>query len=186
MHRDEHILLGTGLMGILIGIGMYLYLPERYLIDKRSTTLAYEPASPTPSAEASPESRPVIFRVLDTGGNAAGVTARKNYAAYSQEGYLKLWDLAHGSDDILPPKIDFSNEYVIGVFAGQKMTGGYGIEVGAVKDSGDTRTVSVRLTKPGTGCIVTQALTSPYQIIAVPKSASVLEDQEVQVSEPCN
>jgi len=128
----------------------------------------------------------MTFRVLGTGTHAAAVSTRKNYAAYSETDFAKLWGMAHGSDGTILPKVDFSKEYVIAVFTGQKSTGGHSIAVASVSDEGNVRTVAVTLTKPGEGCIVTQVLTNPYQIIAVPFSDSSLAHTDTEISPPCN
>ncbi len=71
------------------------------------------------------------------------------------------------------------------MFAGQQPTGGYTIEVQEVADFGDTRTFSVALTAPGAGCVVTDALTSPYQIIRVPVGTHYLRAVDTSVASDC-
>ncbi len=127
----------------------------------------------------------VPFDDLDVGTHAAGVAVRKNYAAYSKEGLEKIWKIAHGTDGPPLPKVDFSKEYVIGIFAGQKSTGGNSIAVASVTDVGNVRTVTVALTKPGAGCMVTQSLTNPYQIVTVPFSDATLTHSDTEVITSC-
>ena len=127
----------------------------------------------------------VRFTVLDTGTHATGVAVRKNYAAYANEDFAKIWKMAHGTGGSPLPKVDFSKEYVIGIFSGQKSTGGNSIAVASVTDAGDVRTVAVTLTKPGAGCIVTQSLTNPYQIVTVPLSDATLTHSDTEVITSC-
>lgn len=164
---------------ILIGVGLYFYAQTQ-----TPGGLSYVPPSATSTLPAQPET--VSFRVLDEGANAANVSVRKNYAAYSEESFQKIWNMANGFDGKTPPNVDFSKEYVIGVFAGQKPTGGYSIVVTSVTDTGDTRTVAITLTAPGENCMVTEALTSPYQILAVPRSSALLAHADTGISTPCN
>lgn len=160
---------------LALGVGFFWYLAPMaqfpIVIDFSSGT------SVTPS---------VSFRVLDTGTHAADVSLRKNYAAYSQADIVRLWELAHGTDGAKLPMVDVSKEYVVGVFAGQKPTGGHSVSVASIVDNENVRTVFVTLTKPGEGCMVTEALTNPYQIIAVPFSDASLTHKDTEVVTACN
>lgn len=128
------------------------------------------------------QSQRVDFRVLETGVQTSGVSERKNYAAYSQEGLEKMWKML-GRKDL--PKIDFSKEYVIGVFAGQKSTGGHTIAVSSVTDMEQVRTVAVVLTSPDTNCVVAQSITNPYQILVVPLSYAQLAHTDSKTLTQC-
>ena|SRR5260221_9213100 len=168
-------IIGVAVIAIVMGGGLYYLQTKPQQIAAAPTNLL------PPSSE-----HDVSFRVIDSGTLAPGTTVRKNYAAYSQASLLKMWAMAHGTDTTLPPAVNFSTEYVIGVFAGQKPTGGYSIAVTSVSDLSDTRTIAITLTKPGAGCITTQMVTSPYQIIAVPKSEAALSHTDAENSTPCN
>ena len=168
-------IIGVAVIAILIGSGLY------YLEDKQSASVT---ASPSPVIPA-PQKHTVSFRIIETGGNAAKVTSAKNYAAYTQAGLIRLWGLAHDTDGTTPPAVDFAKEYVVGVFAGQKPTGGYSVAVTGITDDGATRTIAVTFTKPGQGCITNQMVTSPYQIIAIPVSDAALAHADTENSVPC-
>jgi hypothetical protein len=66
-----------------------------------------------------------------------------------------------------PSSIDFDQEWLAVYSAGVRTTGGYGARVLAVRlsDTGKTVKVTSELTKPGEGCIVTQALTKPVVVV---------------------
>ena len=68
-----------------------------------------------------------------------------------------------------PPEIDFSETTVIAVFMGRRPTGGYGIEVKEIIDTGFLVVIKVEQTSPGKGCILLQVITSPYHIVKVDK-----------------
>jgi hypothetical protein len=178
MKKDTLILLGAVLAAIVIGLGLY----GAYSSDtEQAQTTSTDQTTQTP---AQPQS--VTFRVLDAGANAANADTRKNIAAYSKESLTQLWDIVYGSDATTPPQIDFSKEYVIGVFAGQQSTGGYSIAVSSVTDTGNTRNVAVTITKPGQNCFTTEALTNPYQIVVVPVTdATNLERKDSIVTTNC-
>jgi hypothetical protein len=190
------VLLGVIVVAILIAAGLYYAasptpatLPGTVNVDTTplgsasSTVTTTSTTTVTTATSTTP--RPVAFRIVDTGTHAANVDRRKNVAVFSKTEYDNLWRSAKGVDAGAPPKVDFSKEYVIGVFAGTKPTGGYSIAVTSVIDAGTTRTLMVTISKPGEGCIVTQALTSPYQIIVVPKNDLSLANRDTETSTTC-
>ncbi len=180
--RDILIILGMIVAAIAIGAGLYFYVPSEVLAPAPSPAATTAPvsASNTPAV-----AKTVKFSELDSGTHAAGVSVRKNYAAYTEEDFAKIWKMAHGTDGKAQPKVDFSKEYVIGVFAGQKATGGNSIAVASVTDAGNARTVAVTITKPGAGCMVTESLTNPYQIIVVPVTGLSLAHTDTEVAKAC-
>lgn len=178
--RDILIVLGMCVAAIAAGVLLYVYGPEQ----------VREVPNPAPTEEAAANtsesvSGAVPVQVLDAGTNAGAAAQRKNIAAYDTEGFERLWQMAHTNDGAPIPSIDFSKQYAIGVFAGTKPSGGHSIEVSEVRDSGDTRTVVITLTKPGPGCVTSQAITSPYQIVLVPASVAILSRVERTVETAC-
>ena len=68
-----------------------------------------------------------------------------------------------------PPEMDFSNTTIIAVFMGRRSTGGFGIEVKEIIDTGFLVVVRVEQTSPGKGCILAQVITSPFHVVEVDK-----------------
>ncbi|HWW62265.1 MAG TPA: protease complex subunit PrcB family protein [Thermoanaerobaculia bacterium] len=60
-----------------------------------------------------------------------------------------------------------TNETLIGLFAGEKPTGGWAIEPNRAFREGDVLVIDAPLRGPAAGDMVTQALTYPYAVIAV-------------------
>jgi len=85
--------------------------------------------------------------------------------------------LTHFLGRELGPKgpIDFQKNAVVGVFMGQKMTGGYGVEFQEPYVQDSKLIVPFQEQAPGPGRFVTQALTTPCRFKVVP----VKPDQEV-------
>ncbi|CAN5814650.1 hypothetical protein BH20ACI4_BH20ACI4_14760 [soil metagenome] len=77
----------------------------------------------------------------------------------------KTYELLKNSVDGLPSAstIDFTKTAVVAAFAGMKNTGGYSL---AIKQTGEN--FAVEILSPPKDAMVTQALTSPYQITLVP------------------
>ena len=65
------------------------------------------------------------------------------------------------------PAVDFSRDIVIAAATGQRATGGHAIAVERVTRTGDGLAVEVVETTPGPGCVATQALTQPVDVVVV-------------------
>lgn len=177
--RDIVIITGMCAAAILIGAWLYFYGPT----DVREPR-AIAPETQQASASAStPETKDVTFTVIGHGKQSL-VHERKNYAAFTEEDFAKLWKQTGSTDKM--PTIDFTKAYVVAVFAGDKSTGGHAVSVTSIKDAGDARVFHVLLEKPGAGCVTSQELTSPYQVIRVPNSDASLAHTDVEVEVPCN
>ena len=176
--RNTLFVLALCIVAILVGLFLFFYNPKDLTgrqAGDQSAQVATAPLTATP----------VTFSVLEVGGNAQEADERKNVAARDQESFERVWKMAHGAQEMAMPTMDFSKEYVVGVFAGQKSSGGYAIAVTGVEDMGDERTISVTITAPGENCMVTQALTAPYQLIRVPVSAHSLKASDTVVTTAC-
>ena len=108
-------------------------------------------------------------------GDSSGYPLTSQMVICNQEQWEQVWQ-AHTSELIPPPslpKIDFDCDQVIAVFAGEKQTSGYAVEIVGV----ETRTtgkggypllvLKIRYSRPG--AIVQDIVTRPYHIIKVPR-----------------
>lgn len=97
-----------------------------------------------------------------------GLEKAQQIVVDDQIGYEKLWaELREKSDQAgQPPKIDFTTDIVIAVFAGSRTSGGHSIEIQDVKQKGSTSIVQVRETSPGLNCTSTPSITYPYHIVS--------------------
>ena len=69
--------------------------------------------------------------------------------------------------------IDFNNQMVVVLHAGQKSTGGYAITVDHAEAKGSTTTVVVKETSPKAGEQVTMAISNPFCVAIIPKNKKV-------------
>jgi hypothetical protein len=67
------------------------------------------------------------------------------------------------------PEVNFNTRAVVVAHQGRKPTGGYGISVAAVRREGSTLVVRVNEQSPKKGDIVTEALTSPFVAVSIPR-----------------
>jgi hypothetical protein len=87
------------------------------------------------------------------------------FVARDAETYARLKNTIKNLPDAAG--IDFKNQAVVAAFAGTKNTGGYSVEI---KNTGAK--IAVSLNSPPPDAMVTEALTMPYKIAAVPLGAA--------------
>lgn len=85
----------------------------------------------------------------------------------SPEEFARIWAQTDRSGDA--PEIDFEQEMVVAVFIGEYRTGGHSVRVREAEAREDGVRLGIRIELPGSGCMVTQAITRPYQIVRVPR-----------------
>ncbi|MFL5548563.1 MAG: protease complex subunit PrcB family protein [Gemmatimonadales bacterium] len=86
------------------------------------------------------------------------------------------------------PAVDFTQDIVIAVAAGERPSGGYEIAVNRVTQTNGELRVKVRETSPGPNCLSTSTLTQPVDVVVVqgvkPKSWSFVEQKDVRGCSP--
>jgi hypothetical protein len=134
--------------------------------------------APAPVSTATPDtSQPGVSAYVPDGGGTAvqirrigqysqsGITAPERLVIGDDSSYARFWStLAVGGDR---PPVDFARDVVVAVAGGQRSTGGYSIAVDRVTRSGAGVSVDVVQTTPGAGCIMSQALTQPVDVVVV-------------------
>lgn len=106
----------------------------------------------------------VELSTIATGSYAADDSGRKAVLVTSESEYARQWPELIGSAP--PPKADFSAGVVVFLLAGPRRTGGYAVVPFSVDVASDGRAaIHARVDEPGSGAMVTQALTSPYAVV---------------------
>lgn len=108
------------------------------------------------------------IRTIDKGANS-NIDDRLTASARSAAEWAALWK-KHNYDKPAPA-VDFSKEMIVAVFMGSRPTAGFAVDITSAAEREGKLVVSYRETRPGGGAITAQVLTSPYHIVAVPKSA---------------
>ena len=111
------------------------------------------------------QSEPRIVTVAQ--GSRSGIEQSREAIARTPEEWKTLWK-AHGGAESLPA-VDFSREMVAAVFPGTRPTGGYRVEITAARREGQSLVVEYMERRPGADAIVSQALTSPFHIVRLPR-----------------
>jgi hypothetical protein len=130
-----------------------------------------------PSAAPAPSSQPATMRPLaesahlftsqDSQTDEPGVRVLRDRAAWEAAWRQLQAGLAAGP----APAVDFAREMVVVVAAGQKSSGGHAVRVDGTSTAPDGALVlHVTATAPGEGCMSTMALTSPVDVVRVPRA----------------
>ncbi|MHC0448289.1 protease complex subunit PrcB family protein [Flavobacterium sp. 3-218] len=69
------------------------------------------------------------------------------------------------------PNIDFTKQYLVGIFAGAKPTSGYDIVISSIVENNCEIVVNYHEKAPATGENVTQVPTYPYDFVLIPKTS---------------
>ena len=122
-----------------------------------------------------------LFTVLAEGTlpQGGGYTKKQSKVISGQADYAT--ELAVYSS-ATPASLDFVAGQVLLVDMGPRNTGGYSIRVTSVNVANDWVVANVELVKPGPQCIVTLALTNPYQFVYIPTRKEVLLSEVVRVT----
>ena len=155
---------------ISIVVGGYLFL-------NGGTTF-----NPSPSIAPQIYNPPIL--VLAEGQHSGTIDRRTNYRVMNDADFQELWAMVHGAGGPAVPSVDFTKYEVIAVFDGTHSSGGYDVDVTDVIDEDGARTVHILRQSPGETCVVTEDITSPFQIVRVSKSSlPISKAEEVRVNE---
>ncbi len=141
-------------------MGVEEYLRSGFYLQRQIGTLS--DSAPVSGSE-------VFFDVIASGSNALGA-GEGSYALIGNDADLReAWAIAHGAQLAPPalPQVNYENETVLTLFMGSRATGGYDIRLDRLSRQGNEYFADVTLTEPAEGAMLTQALTSPWQIVRI-------------------
>jgi hypothetical protein len=93
--------------------------------------------------------------------------------------------LFNGIPGNTPPTVDFAKEMVVLVALGSRSSGGYAAHVDAITRGADGAVVHYTATRPGSGCMTTQSLTSPVDVVRTARVAGKIRFERREVVQPC-
>lgn len=168
MKKDTLIVVGVVLLAVAIG-GYF------------SLNGNLKNSSPATVSESQTSAVVVPFTTLASGTRST-VTDRVNYVITSSTQLSQLWKLVDAPGT--PPKVDFSKNAVIAVFAGRQPTAGYVITVSKITDS-SARLVSVTIQKPDSTCKPKATATMPYELVTIPATTLPLAHEDISTTVSC-
>jgi hypothetical protein len=104
------------------------------------------------------------FSVIHSGNNP-GVTNSRLETITNQQILTKTLQADDNFSGVVPD-IDFAKTTVVAVYAGEKSTGGYAINVSNVQEYASVVMVDVTTVTPGPNCSTTQSITYPYAVVS--------------------
>jgi len=105
---------------------------------------------------------------VNTEGQASGIEEAREVVVQTAAEWKALWG-QHAPGQKMPA-VDFTKATVAAVFLGTRNTGGHRAIVTAVTREGKDVVVAWNEEAPGAGLMVTQALTSPFQVVRFDKA----------------
>jgi hypothetical protein len=127
--------------------------------------------APEAGAEGSAdEAKPVEFSLLATGTMSAREGGRAVELITDEAAWRRAWEVFGASRPL--PDVSFDTRAVVVAYQGQKPTGGYSIEITDIKRTGTVLAVTLKERRPASGSLTTQALTSPFVAVSVPRPPS--------------
>lgn len=109
------------------------------------------------------------FETIDSGKYCGHRTAGQ-YVIRDNAEWQNLWGKVN-SDKIPQPEapvVNFKEQMVLGVFLGEKNSGGYGIEISSIQETDSCLEVYIKEEAPQPGGAYTTALTQPYHLVKLP------------------
>jgi hypothetical protein len=101
-------------------------------------------------------------------GDGSGVTSPRRVLIRDDQAWRALWT-EHAGVTAVAPAVDFSAQMVAAVFAGDRPTPGHGVEVVEARRHGDQLEILVKESRPSTGVVLPQLMTSPFHIVTLPR-----------------
>ena len=108
----------------------------------------------------------LVFELVTQAAHAPESPTAQAYQVFQKP---EAWDTycRQSLAETVAPTVDFESEIVLGVYRGEKPTGGYGISVTAVELRGDVVHVTLEESNPPADAMLIQVITSPYALYRV-------------------
>ena len=116
----------------------------------------------------------------------SGFTGPEQLVLRDPAAWQAAWSRLHEGMVAPPlPAVDFTREMVVLLALGERSSGGYQIRFDGITVAGANATVRFTITEPGTGCMTTQAMTAPVDIVRVPRAAGTVRFEPTTARSNC-
>jgi hypothetical protein len=119
---------------------------------------------------AAEEAKPVEFSLLATGTMSEREGGRAVELITDEAGWRRAWETIGAGRPL--PDVSFDTRAVVVAYQGQQHTGGYSVEISAIKRLGTVLAVSLNERRPASGSLTTQVITSPFVAVSIPRPPS--------------
>lgn len=129
-------------------------------------------AGPWPGNLGSAVAAPVAFETLLT-EQTSGLRQSYQAAIDSEAAWRSFWSRVYANREPAPAlrPVDFRRDRVIAVAIGEQPTGGYGVSIERIEETGGRLDVHYRRTCPASGSFNILLLTQPVQAVRLARSA---------------
>jgi len=117
-------------------------------------------AAPNPDAKTTGMTATSLFR----GGQSAIVKPREVFIRTPEE-WAALWQQHQPAGEV--PQVDFSKHVVVGVFLGERPSGGYAVDILRVMRTGEALNVEYAEQAPAADQLAAQVMTAPFHLVAI-------------------
>lgn len=101
-------------------------------------------------------------------GDGSGVSSPRRVVVRDDRMWRALW-AEHAGASTAPPRVDFGTQMVAAIFAGDRPTPGYAVEITEVRHDGDTLDIVVSESRPAPGLMAAQVIVTPFHIVVLPR-----------------
>ena len=114
-------------------------------------------------------------------GQQGGITTASHRVLRDAAAWDAFWP---GVQTPAPRSLDPAREQAVAVFLGERRTGGYNVRIESATAREGRLIVTYRESPPPAGTMVTQALSSPWALVVVPRSDLAVEVRPVAPPPP--
>ncbi len=101
-------------------------------------------------------------------GDGSGIVEARRAIVRDGPAWQALW-AAHAGPSSDAPVVDFGSQMVAAVFAGERPTPGFRVEMTGLRREGTTLVVTVAERAPSPGMLAAQMIVTPFHIAALPR-----------------
>ena len=110
-------------------------------------------------------------------GSSSQILEARQVVVQNPEAWRALWK-EHSAVPLPADVPDFARETIVAVFLGQRPTAGYAIDIASVTQQNGVFVVEYTERKPSSNTSTAQVLTSPFQIIRIPRPSGPIVFRE--------
>ncbi len=111
-------------------------------------------------------------------GDSSGITDFTTSVATNEDDWRQLWrsHISYQYDaDLTPPAVDFEKSMVVGVFLGNRGTGGYAVNIVEIRKAAGKKTVVYHEDVPSPRDHALAVITQPFHLKVIPTTSSTIE-----------
>jgi hypothetical protein len=101
-------------------------------------------------------------------GDGSGISEPRRVVVRDEQAWRDLW-VEHAGPGQAPPAVDFSSRMVAAVFAGDRPTPGYTVEIAGARQDASALALVVTESRPAQGMLAAQMIVTPFHIVTLPR-----------------